>query len=491
MSVHRVIVRMYRQLLGDCFLIRIEDSVANRHILIDCGLLQGLKDAGDRMRAVAEDIAAATGGHLDLLVVTHEHWDHISGFAQARDIFFAKTRLRIDRLWMAWTENPDDDDARRLRARFDDRKQALTAVAMAMQARATALMASDASEADTVSRLLENLENFVGPVDATPGLGVVPTGRFTGRRILEELKTAAGTVDYLQPGQVVTTPGDTPLRVAVLGPPRDETLLFKDLPTGGGAHETYLAENFLAASFLGVDGSADGGATLATASPFSARYWSGRSRAEVAAAAAGDPGADPAWLHDHYIRDTDDEDRPQAWRRIDDSAGNAAALALKLDSDTNNTSLVLAFELPDKTFMVFAADAQVGNWLSWHKQDYPFDGCLSAEDILNQTRLYKVGHHGSHNATLDQKGLAMMTRDDLVAMVSTVEAEAKTQGRPPGWLMPNPRVADALDKRCQGRVLRGDLGWTDDPARPQPALAAALDQENPLYLEYTVFPAAA
>jgi len=43
-------------------------------------------------------------------------------------------------------------------------------------------------------------------------------------------------------------------------------------------------------------------------------------------------------------------------------------LALNLDSDTNNTSLVLAFRAGragQRQGAAVAADAQVGNWLSW------------------------------------------------------------------------------------------------------------------------------
>ena len=57
----------------------------------------------------------------------------------------------------------------------------------------------------------------------------------------------------------------------------------------------------------------------------------------------------------------------QDWRRIDgDWAAGAAAFALQLDSDTNNTSLALAFELPGGRVLLFPGDAQVGNWESWH-----------------------------------------------------------------------------------------------------------------------------
>ena len=47
----------------------------------------------------------------------------------------------------------------------------------------------------------------------------------------------------------------------------------------------------------------------------------------------------------------------------------ASDLALQLDSVTNNTSLVLAIErIADGKVLLFPADAQEGNWLSWHDE---------------------------------------------------------------------------------------------------------------------------
>jgi hypothetical protein len=90
------------------------------------------------------------------------------------------------------------------------------------------------------------------------------------------------------------------------------------------------------------------------------------------------------------------------------SPGSTSALdlALRLDRDTNNSSLALAIELENGEVLLIAADAQVGNWLSW--QELAFDGSagkLTGPDLLARTVLYKVGHHGSHNATLREHGL--------------------------------------------------------------------------------------
>ena len=37
------------------------------------------------MTQVIENIVDDTGGEIDLLIATHEHWDHLSGFVQAKE----------------------------------------------------------------------------------------------------------------------------------------------------------------------------------------------------------------------------------------------------------------------------------------------------------------------------------------------------------------------------------------------------------------------
>ncbi len=90
-----------------------------------------------------------------------------------------------------------------------------------------------------------------------------------------------------------------------------------------------------------------------------------------------------------------------AWRRIDDDWLFASAdLAMQFDSRTNNTSLVLAFEIENTgRVMLFAADAQIGNWMSW--QDIVWndaDNIVTGPDLLARTVYLKVGHHGSERA---------------------------------------------------------------------------------------------
>lgn len=509
----QIIVRMYRALgveggeyagyLGDCFLIRVlNGDEPPAHILIDFGILMGSAQAEARMRQIATDIVKTTGGtfapdgkienqgSLDLLVITHEHWDHISGFSQAQDIIF--DGLAIKKLWMAWTEDYNDAFANQLRQDRDKRGVALAALSEIIQ---------QATESPTPSPFaadrqiaLSGLDAFLGPlvpnsevgtVDAALAAAPVKAKRLKGRDIMDKVKAEANVKEFLLPGQVVAAPGA--LKAFVLGPPRNLEGLKKDKPSAGPAKETYLDNRaFEDLLFHLVDGeSHDPDNDL----PFASRFHRIRTdhvRAAGDALTPIDVSTDTGvlrWLNERYYAGTAGDGRDQSRRTIDsDWLGAAGPFALKLDSDTNNTSLVLAFELPDETFMLFPGDAQVGNWLSWHDQTYK-DGVreFSATKILGRVRFYKVGHHGSHNATLKEKGLDLMTHSELVAAISTDEAFGKQQGAK-GWQMPNLHLKEAILSATKGRTFRNDDSLDADYTQFKDSLYS-----TDLYLEYTVF----
>ena len=148
----RVRVRMYRQGLGDCFLLTFPSAGGDRHVLIDCGVLKGTEDSTAKMRAAAENIIATTGGTLAALVVTHEHWDHVSGFVQAADVLDA---LKPAEAWFAWTEDPSDDLAKELSAR---RQKAHAAV----EGAANHLAVAGGSAPHSVGSRLDALLEFTG-----------------------------------------------------------------------------------------------------------------------------------------------------------------------------------------------------------------------------------------------------------------------------------------------------------------------------------------
>jgi hypothetical protein len=160
------------------------------------------------------------------------------------------------------------------------------------------------------------------------------------------------------------------------------------------------------------------------------------------------------------------------WRRIDyDWLHGAADLALQLDNMTNNTSLALAIErIEDGKVFLFPADAQQGNWLSWHDPAMKWtvkagQGTreVTAADLLNRTVFYKVGHHASHNATAKAKDLELMQKtDELIAFIPVDRAVALKKSPPGSWRMPARPLYLRLLQQCQGRVLRSDIGWADD-----------------------------
>jgi hypothetical protein len=187
----------------------------------------------------------------------------------------------------------------------------------------------------------------------------------------------------------------------------------------------------------------------------------------------------------------DPNERDQSWRRIDhDWLGVSADLAIQLDDRTNNSSLVFAFEFLDtKRIMLFVGDAQVGNWLSWQNVSWANDD-TTIPDLLARTIFYKVGHHGSRNATLKQHGLELMTSPDLSAFIPTNEKDALKVK----WgEMPFKTILEDLEKRTSQRVIRADDPWIGQPAsKPKfdvpsgAVLALQHDEKKGLWVELDI-----
>jgi hypothetical protein len=86
-------------------------------------------------------------------------------------------------------------------------------------------------------------------------------------------------------------------------------------------------------------------------------------------------------------------------------ADNMLSIVRILDKQMNNTSVILLFEIGRK-LLLFPGDAQIENWR--YALDQP-----KFQKLLRKVSLYKVGHHGSRNATprtlwklFDAKGAA-------------------------------------------------------------------------------------
>jgi hypothetical protein len=418
---------MYRHGLGDCFLVTLPcENGDNYFILIDCGVIIGTPNAVARMQQVAGDIVATTGGKLDLLIATHEHWDHLSGFIQAADQF---GDLQVDQVWLAWTEDPEDDLARQL---AEEKKQALADIRLAVD-HLQLLGAHDQANALTA------LTELHGAVGATTS------------DALEKVRQMGKAIRYCRPADDPVDLVDPAVRMYVLGPPRDQKLLKMTDPSRRA--NTY--EMTIGAFRLDVSPAL--GSRIPDP-PFGPAYVIPTAVAE----------AIPFFKERYWSSD--------AWRRIDTAwLAGASDVALQLDSMTNNTCLVVALELRGGAVLLFPGDAQVGNWLSWQDLQWQTStGAVSGPDLLRRAIFYKVGHHGSHNATLREKGLEMM--DALrVAMVPVDHSMALKKG----WdRMPLPGLLDALEVKTDGAVLRAD-------AEP-PAACSVPVTTNDLYVEISL-----
>jgi len=436
----RARIRMYRVGLGDCFLLTFFNGTKQKHILIDCGMFAGSRldpdsKEKDLQLEIVNHIAEASGGHLDAVVVTHEHMDHVSIFNSAKTVFDEK--LTFGEAWFGWLEDPRNKVASDLREKYEGLRTSLAAGLSGLQQ----LAASNPDDYEQLHGGVAQIAEFTGLAADGSQIAAQP------RAAMEFVKKKAGkdNLKFGSPGDVWEIAG---IKIYVLGPPPTEAQL-RTMERAGASYDRAL--------MLGLDG--DGGGGNQQQYPFAAQ-WRRKATIGKDGLTLGDL-PENSGLKDSLARYND---RQEAWRRIDNQASSSVAtLALQMDKYINNTSLALAFEFPkgddgNSDVLLFPGDAQVGNWDSW------FDiKKFDVADLLKRTIFYKVGHHGSHNATL-KPALEQMNHPKLVAMIPTNQQFAKDSKH---WTMPAPNLFKALNDHTGKRLLRNDQGIGDvaDPLK--------------------------
>lgn len=473
---YRVRVRMYRrQGLGDCFLLTFpREGKEPFNVLIDCGALKQTKSEMVRLVEQIEETVRPNPqakGRLDLVIATHEHKDHLSGFNQARDIF---NRMEIGGVWLGWTENLSLDEAKSI-------KKAKKAAINRLQA----ALVSQFAGISTMNGVRNLLEFSFSEADDTSGTGLISEA-------LEYLKLRgkdAGTMQFLEPGEgPLTLEGVEGVRVYVLGPPRDPMLL----KTSGVTEAMKSKDIIYHLARTGLEGIDALGAALSSHSgspttdddrchPFGAEHRISR---------------DSKWFrHIKPFVELTYDAPGEHWRKIDHDWLNAfGQLALDLDSDTNNTSVVLAFEfVKSREVLLFVGDAQVGNWQSWANVTFKVPGSetpLRAHELIKRTVFYKVGHHASHNATIRTGGLELMESDRLVAFIPLDVGVARKQGKkdahgkPKGWDMPAKPLYKRLIEKTVQRVVISDENEEVSHAAVKAGVTFDSDRT---YVDYTLW----
>jgi beta-lactamase superfamily II metal-dependent hydrolase len=343
-----IAVRMYNVGFGDCFLLTFRYPSDERHMLVDFGSAAAPRyGPKDYMQRVAQDIERQTKGKLHVLAATHRHRDHINGFSTDGDgpgkIIAA---LHPDHVILPWTEDPD----------------------AAPDAAAASSSASSSHPANMKSRFLGTLEDLHRVAAAAARLAANPAlaGRDTRAQLQflgeENLKNRSavenlmrmgqgGKAHYVNAGLTFNTllPG---VKITVLGPPTLEQSNAIRTQRAKDPHEFWQFCNFWTSRYL----------ALKSVSAASKR--------------ASEPPPNVRW----FIRQS---------RQI--HANQMLELVRELDAVLNNTSLILLLEAGSRK-LLFPGDAQIENWAfalrnpEWRR-------------LLADVNLYKVGHHGSLNAT--------------------------------------------------------------------------------------------
>ncbi|MDX6612028.1 MAG: hypothetical protein QOD75_1214 [Blastocatellia bacterium] len=423
-------VRAYQVGFGDAFLLTFEypeaeqESDRERHVLIDfgsTGMPKGV-DSSEQMMKVAEDIRKRCGPKLHMIVASHRHKDHISGFATNRagtatgDIIAS---LNPDIVVQPWTEEPQAQDPP-----------------------AGDLPVPEPSPAQKATKeYLSSLDNM----NARAGVAHAEATYLTSAKFRMPLEEdLADQITFLSEDNV-------PNKLAVANLVR--------MGARPGAKNHYVSYGYkldltellpgVTARFLGPPSLEQHAAIRKERSEDENEFWMLHAATHGfwhLQAATGelirDLTADNSQLFPEANTYEDYFPSHDRWfiRQLRTLRGEQLqGLVRILDKSMNNTSVILLLEAGGKK-LLFPGDAQIENW----------EYALKTDDnlkLLKDVHLYKVGHHGSRNATpktlwknFAGKGAKDSTDDRLKTVISTMKGKhghSKSQTEVPRTTLAN------------------------------------------------------
>lgn len=386
-------IRMYDVGFGDCFLLRIPTPEGkNLKVLFDCGSIkQGVKPFKEIIDQVITDVRdnPTEPPRIDIVVATHRHRDHISGFANP-----AWGEVEVGEVWMPWTEKPDDTQASRIR---EIQYRLATQLVNGIQFRLGATI-----DPAMKGRLKSRLEIAINALSNEGAMRTLYQG-FASQPIRRYLPDPTAQTTWF------ATPRLPGVTVHVLGPSRDPEII-RDLDPPAGQSYLRMAEM--------RDGS-----QASQQRPFSEDW-----------VVAKD---DYKSVYSELAQSLPESDRDKVRNQ---SVDLDEVLAVTLDKALNGTSLMLVFQIGETT-LLFPGDAQWGTWrLALESPE--------CRKLLSATTYYKVGHHGSHNAT-PVEFVERVLGDNYWAMVSTHEMSSWPE-------IPKKELLEKLTLKPGSKIVRSD-----------------------------------
>ena len=347
----KVTIRMFVVGFGDCFLLTFhyEPPLKDQSILIDFGTASGSAD----MKGIAEKIKEACGGKLYAVVATHRHKDHISGFSDksgkdSPGAIIASCKPEI--VIQPWTEDPKAGANATSAALFKKNQPA-----QATQVYFASLNAMQAYAQTVVDRA----SLWRGPGNQTTRLEKLASNNTKNPDAVQNLQKMGSKqpkfLAYGDPSGLENSKLLPGVKVTVLGPPTLKQANLKKYAKN--SDEYWIASKYWGLQQRGAE----------------------KGKFKLFPGAAAYRGAIPTEMR-WFVQHAD-----AALKK------NVLGIVRILDNYLNNTSLILLFEVAGKK-LLFPGDAQLENW-QWALSQ------KGIKELLHDVDVYKVGHHGSRNAT--------------------------------------------------------------------------------------------